>query len=76
MTHVLHNRVRTRHPQVFFTAAGGPGVIQVHVPESLTTPSDDLRSYHINSDKIKRVLGYAPKYTIEDAITAVALISK
>jgi nucleoside-diphosphate-sugar epimerase len=34
----------------------------------VTTPSDDLRSYHINSDKIKRVLGYAPKYTIEDAI--------
>jgi nucleoside-diphosphate-sugar epimerase len=34
----------------------------------VTTPSDDLRSYHINSDKIKRVLGYAPKHTIEDAI--------
>jgi nucleoside-diphosphate-sugar epimerase len=34
----------------------------------VTTPSDDLRSYHLNSDKIKRVLGYAPKYTIEDAI--------
>jgi nucleoside-diphosphate-sugar epimerase len=33
-----------------------------------TTPSDDLRSYHINSDKIRRVLGFAPKYTIEDAI--------
>jgi len=34
----------------------------------VTTPSDDLRSYHINSDKIKRVLGYAPKRTIEDAV--------
>jgi nucleoside-diphosphate-sugar epimerase len=34
----------------------------------ITTPSDDLRSYHINSDKIKRVLGYAPKHTIEDAV--------
>jgi nucleoside-diphosphate-sugar epimerase len=34
----------------------------------VTTPSDDLRSYHINSDKIKRALGYAPKYTIEDAV--------
>jgi nucleoside-diphosphate-sugar epimerase len=33
-----------------------------------TTPSDDLRSYHINSDKIKRVLGYAPRHTIEDAV--------
>jgi len=34
----------------------------------VTTPSDDLRSYHINSDKIKRVLGYAPQHTIEDAV--------
>ncbi len=34
----------------------------------VTTPSDDKRSYHINSDKIRRVLGYAPKRTIEDAV--------
>ncbi|MGA2128844.1 MAG: SDR family NAD-dependent epimerase/dehydratase, partial [Xanthobacteraceae bacterium] len=34
----------------------------------VTTPSDDLRSYHINSDKIKRVLGYAPRHTIEYAV--------
>jgi nucleoside-diphosphate-sugar epimerase len=34
----------------------------------VTTPSDDLRSYHINSDKIRRVLGYEPRYTIEDAV--------
>lgn len=33
-----------------------------------TTPSDDLRSYHINSDKIARVLGFTPKFTIEDAV--------
>jgi nucleoside-diphosphate-sugar epimerase len=31
-------------------------------------PSDDKRSYHINSDKIKRVLGYAPKRSIEEAV--------
>jgi nucleoside-diphosphate-sugar epimerase len=36
--------------------------------EIVTTPSDDLRSYHINSDKIYRVLGYRPKYSVEDAI--------
>lgn len=36
--------------------------------EIITTPSDDLRSYHINSDKIKRVLGFVPKRTIEDAV--------
>ena len=34
----------------------------------VTTPSDDIRSYHINSDKIKRVLGFEPKHTIEDAV--------
>jgi nucleoside-diphosphate-sugar epimerase len=34
----------------------------------VTTPSDDLRSYHINSDKIRKVLGYAPRHTIEDAV--------
>ena len=34
----------------------------------VTTPTDDIRSYHINSDKIKRVLGFAPRHTIEDAV--------
>jgi nucleoside-diphosphate-sugar epimerase len=34
----------------------------------VTTPSDDKRSYHINSDKVRRVLGYAPKRTIEEAV--------
>src|SRR5215468_11295387 len=34
----------------------------------VTTPIDDVRSYHINSDKIKRVLGYTPRHTIEDAV--------
>ncbi len=33
-----------------------------------TTPTNDPRSYHINSDKIRRVLGYAAKRTIEDAV--------
>jgi nucleoside-diphosphate-sugar epimerase len=35
--------------------------------EIVTTPSDDKRSYHINSDKIRTVLGFVPRYTIEDA---------
>jgi nucleoside-diphosphate-sugar epimerase len=33
-----------------------------------TTPSNDLRSYHISSDKITRELGWRPKRTVEDAI--------
>jgi nucleoside-diphosphate-sugar epimerase len=32
------------------------------------TQTNDNRSYHVNSDKIARVLGYRPKRTIEDAV--------
>jgi nucleoside-diphosphate-sugar epimerase len=32
------------------------------------TKSNDPRSYHINSNKIKRVLGFQPKYSVEDAV--------
>lgn len=34
----------------------------------LTTPSDDIRSYHINSDKINEKLKFKPSLTIEDAV--------
>jgi nucleoside-diphosphate-sugar epimerase len=33
-----------------------------------TTPSNDLRSYHISSEKIAQKLKYRPKRTIEDAV--------
>jgi nucleoside-diphosphate-sugar epimerase len=36
--------------------------------EIVTTPTDDIRSYHINSDKIRRKLGFVPSHTIEDAV--------
>ena len=47
-------------------------VVRQEIPEKapieiVTTPSDDKRSYHINSDKITRVLGFVPRHTIEDA---------
>jgi len=32
------------------------------------TDSDDPRSYHINSEKIHRVLGFKPKHSIEEAV--------
>lgn len=32
------------------------------------TPTNDNRSYHVSSAKIKKELGFAPKFTIEDAI--------
>ncbi len=36
--------------------------------EIVTTPTDDIRSYHINSDKIANALGFRPKYTVENAV--------
>ena len=33
-----------------------------------TTPSNDLRSYHVSSKKIEEKLGYTPKRTIEGAV--------
>ena len=38
----------------------------------LRTPSDDNRSYHINSDKIFNILGFKPKYNIEYAVSEIA----
>ena len=48
-------------------------VVEQEIPELgtieiVTTPSNDNRSYHVNSDKVFRVLGFRPKRTIEDAI--------
>jgi len=36
------------------------------------TPSNDNRSYHVNSEKIKRVFGFEARYTIQDAISSIA----
>lgn len=35
-------------------------------------PSNDLRSYHINSDKIASSLGFTPRHTIADAVRDLA----
>ena len=36
--------------------------------EIVTTSSGDPRSYHISSEKIKRELGFVPRWTIEDGV--------
>lgn len=36
--------------------------------EVRTSPSNDLRSYHISSQKVARELGFVPKRTVEDAV--------
>jgi len=33
-----------------------------------TSPSDDLRSYHVSSEKIATQLGFRPQRTVEDAV--------
>lgn len=48
-------------------------IVQINFPEKKhieieTTKSDDNRSYHINSEKIKNILNFEPKLTIEDAV--------
>lgn len=48
-------------------------VVEEEMPELgeikiVTTPSNDYRSYHVNSDKVRRVLGFTPKRSIEDAV--------
>lgn len=48
-------------------------VVEAEMPEKGPvaiefTPSDDVRSYHISSEKVKRMLGFVPKRTIEDAV--------
>ena len=47
-------------------------VIEKEFPEKgeigiKTTPTDDIRSYRISTEKIQRELGFKPKKTIEDA---------
>ena len=48
-------------------------IVQEETPKEADIPieksnSDDMRSYHINSDKIRKTIGFVPKYTIEDAV--------
>jgi nucleoside-diphosphate-sugar epimerase len=48
-------------------------VVEAEFPEKapiaiVTTPSDDNRSYHIDSGKVHRVLGFSPRHSIEEAV--------
>ncbi len=42
----------------------------------IKTNSDDKRSYHINSDKINKVLNFKPQFSIEDAIRDLCIAFK
>lgn len=45
-------------------------LVQKHISKATIkiVPSNDQRSYHINSDKFKEVLSFSPIFTVEDAI--------
>ncbi|MBM4144635.1 MAG: NAD-dependent epimerase/dehydratase, partial [Lentisphaerae bacterium] len=34
--------------------------------ELVYEPTDDIRSYHVNSDRVRQVLGFVPKHTVEE----------
>jgi len=56
-------------------------VVEGEMPEKTpigieTTPSNDLRSYHVSSKKIAKVLGWVPARTVEDAVKDICLAFK
>ena len=59
------NRTVDELATIVKTTIGNDGIIFEHVS------TDDNRSYHINSDKIKKVLGFEPKYTIEEGVQSL-----
>ncbi len=40
--------------------------------EVVVEPTDDLRSYHVSSEKIRRDLGFAPQHTLKEAVADLA----
>jgi nucleoside-diphosphate-sugar epimerase len=55
IAHIVKHEVEAEYPE------------KTDIP-IMVTPTDDNRSYHINSDKIARHIGFRPKRTIEDAV--------
>lgn len=44
------------------------GVVGRERVEIVTTPTDDHRSYHISSERIKRMLDFEPAHSVEEAV--------
>lgn len=56
-------------------------VVEELIPETGDIPievtdSNDRRSYHINSDKISKVLGFRPQYSVRDAVRDLCVAFK
>ena len=61
----FENYTVTRLAEIVRAAVGDPSVTVT------VKPSDDLRSYHVNSERIAKVLGFVPRRTIEDAVRSI-----
>jgi nucleoside-diphosphate-sugar epimerase len=56
-------------------------IVEQEMPEKapieiVTSTSDDLRSYHVSSRKIREKLGYVPRRSIEDAVRGLCAAFK
>ncbi|MBY0522080.1 MAG: SDR family oxidoreductase [Gemmataceae bacterium] len=61
-----HNHSVEQLAHLVRDALGDPSIVLEQVP------TDDNRSYHINSDKIRRTLGFTAQHTIQDAVRDLA----
>jgi nucleoside-diphosphate-sugar epimerase len=57
-----YDNLRVREIADMVRAKVGNGV------DIVVTPTDDHRSYHVSSQKIRRELGFLPRHSVEDAI--------
>ena len=47
-----------------------PGVLAyVLFRDIIVEPTDDLDSYHVSSDRLRRELGFEPSHTVEEAVS-------
>lgn len=61
----FENRSVAELAQLVRRVIGDPGI------EIVTQSTEDLRSYQINSDRIRKALGFSPRWTIEEAVQSL-----
>jgi len=80
--HVLESEKEKIHGEIFNVGYQNHSVLEIGnmVKDKVSSkkqvdieiiPTDDTRSYHISSDKIKKKLNFTPKYTIQDAVESL-----
>jgi nucleoside-diphosphate-sugar epimerase len=66
----IYNAGYQNHPVAEIAEIVRRCVGKKHV-DIITEPTNDHRSYHISSEKIRREIGFEPQYTIEDAVSGL-----